>query len=337
MKNRYIYKPVVFLLIFFLLDKIFLLDFFKNDFLQTGNVIYYQHRKMLLERLLVKKDKEKKLVIAFGDSRAYSFSDLALPEHIKKSWEIYNFAAPQAAPVYSYFMLEKMIEKGIHPDVIFFVISPEGFDDKKRLIHSPFFRLAADEAFIKKYWNEFPAEDKNRYVMDKVFAVQGAEFDLQLFVRRLLGGKMEDYEAGFNQDIMILNLYKGEFLGYTAPFNDEKSLDKHASQLKSIYLNNFSVDETQFRFVEKLYALAKTNNIKVISIWPKVYPGYKQGFDELGLQEKWWKRIVAMSSEYGMLSIDFNKEAKCNIFYDASHQSVQCIKEQVEILINGYL
>ena len=32
------------------LDKIFTIDYFKNNFMQTGNIVYYKHRPLLFEK-----------------------------------------------------------------------------------------------------------------------------------------------------------------------------------------------------------------------------------------------------------------------------------------------
>lgn len=336
MKINYIYKPVIFLFLFFVADKIFLLPYFKKEFVQSGNVVYYRQREMLLDRLQKRKS-DKKLILAFGDSRAYAFSDLSLNDKLKEQWELYNFSAPQAAPVYSLFMLEKMIQNGVVPNAIFLVISPEGFDDKKGLIHSPFMKFGADINFIQKYWSDFPAKDRREFMMDNLFAVAGVEFDINLLLSRLLSGELNQYNKIYNKNIMVLNLYKGESLGYVTPFNDITQLKKKSSQLKSIYLRNFQLDNTQFYFLEKFYQLAAKNKIQVISIWPKVYSEYKDALNELDLENKWWQRINLLSEKYGMASLDFNRIVKCDLFYDASHQSAQCIQEETEDLIKHYI
>ena len=332
MKNSYIYKPFIFLLVVFALDKIFLLEYFQKEFLQTGNVVHYRHRELLLKRLQEKKE-DKNLIVAFGDSRAYAFSDLALKPEQKKKYEIYNFSAPQAVPAYSFYMFRKMIGNGVVPDQVYFVISPEGFDDSKRLIHSPFLRLGADQEFVNSYWEHIPSEDRNRYMLDKVIAVRSVEFDLKLFLDRLVKGKLDEYDPDFSQLMMILNIYKGETLAYNTYVNDIPALERNSLQLKSIYLSGFKVDDTQFYFIEQMFRLARENNVKIYAIWPKVYKDYREEIYKLGLEKLWWQRIVELSKKYKMIPVDFNKGFACDLFYDASHQSIQCVKEQVDYLM----
>ena len=58
-KSRvFLYYPVFFFLVLLVLDKIFTIDYFKNNFLQTGNIVYYKHRPVLFEKL--KQDKSDK-------------------------------------------------------------------------------------------------------------------------------------------------------------------------------------------------------------------------------------------------------------------------------------
>ena len=332
MKNSYIYKPFVFLLIVFALDKIFLLEYFQKEFLQTGNVVHYRHREMLLKRLQERKN-DKKLIVAFGDSRAYAFSDLALKPEQKKKYEIYNFSAPQAVPAYSFYMFRKMIKSGVVPDQIYFVISPEGFDDSKRLFHSPFLRLGADNEFIDSYRQYIPDEDYHRFLLDRLIAVRSVEFNLKLFIDRLAKGEMDQYDPDYSQLMMILNIYKGETLAYNTYVNDVPALERNSLQLKSIYLSGFNVHDTQFYFIEEMFRLAQENNVKIYAIWPKVYKDYREEIYKLGLREKWWNRIVDLTIKYGMKTVDFNKGFACDLFYDASHQSIQCVKEQVDYLM----
>ncbi len=333
----YIYSPVIFILLLFGIDKIFSMSFFKEKFLQTGNVIYYKHRERLLERL--KKDPSKKnLILVFGDSRGYSYSNIAFDQNInrKNKWNVYNFSAAQAVPAYSFYMFRKIIQSGVKPKLVVFAVSPEGFDDSKRLIFKPFLRLGADTEFVSSYWKNIPDEDKYEYLLDRLFVYRSLEVDFKLMISRMKTRSLNQYDPDQNQELMILNLYNGEQLAYTAFQNDDGKLKKDSLRMKNIYFSQFHIDNTQFFFIEEMLKLAKENRVMVNILWPKVYTDYKKIYDELDLKNNWWKQLESLALKYEMRTFDFNEVSKCSLFYDASHQSSICFNEQLNFLVDEY-
>ncbi|PKA15427.1 DUF1574 domain-containing protein [Leptospira haakeii] len=338
MKKKFIYIPLIFIVFLFLADKIFLLDFFKTSFYQEGNPVYYTHRNHLFEKL--KGDpslKEKNLALAFGDSRAYPYSIKTLPENIQKDWTVYNFSGPQAVPAYGFYWFRKIIQSGIKPKVVFYVVSPEGFvDDSRGLLYEPFLRIGADEEFRQTYWDHFSDSDKLEILKEKFFSIRKIRPGFKLFWSRLTGGKLKQYRADQNHENLILELGNGEQLGYASVSNNPKKLAKDALRLKSIYLSGFTLGENEFYFVEEFLKLAKEEGVKTYLIWPKVYPGYRAGYYELGLEKSWWPRIQKLAETYGASAADMNTLSSCDLYYDGSHQSVLCILEQSEILMNDF-
>lgn len=336
MKHFYRYYPILFLLLFFCLDKLFLHPYFREQFLQDGNVIYYVHRRQLFNRLKKQYPKLKKnLVIAFGDSRAYSYSNVFLREH-ENDWTIYNFSGPQAVPAYSYYWMEKLTSAGVIPKLVFFVVSPEGFDDKKGLMHKPFLRLGADDSFVIQNWQDIPQKDRNNYLLDKLIALRGLEMDYKLLWTRWRNHNLSQYNPKVNSGMLILNLGNGEQLAYANHVNQPEKLEKDARRMSSIYFYQFEIHKTQFIFTEKLLKLAQKHGTSVILIWPKVYPTYYKKYQALQLDKRWGKKMARLAQKYGMQYIDFNKKSTCKLFYDASHQSIKCFPEQTRLLFELY-
>ncbi|TGL65726.1 DUF1574 family protein [Leptospira sarikeiensis] len=337
MKKKYIYIPFVFLIFLLLLDKIFLLDFFQTSFYQEGNPVYYSQRKHLFEKLKADPSvKDKNLLLAFGDSRAYPYSIKTLPASFSKDWTVYNFSGPQAVPAYGFYWFRKILNSGIKPKAVFYVISPEGFDDSKGLFYEPFLRLGADEEFKKAYWEKFPFSDQWEILKENFFTIRRIKPGFKLFWSRLISKKLELYRPDQNHENLILELGNGEQLAYASASNNPKKLEKDALRLKSIYLSGFTLGETEFFFVEEFLKLAEKEGIKAYLIWPKVYPGYRAGYYELGLEKTWWPRVQELASKYGASAADMNTLSSCDLYYDGSHQSVFCISEQSEILMNDY-
>lgn len=337
MKKKYIYYPLIYLFILFLVDKVFLLDYFQKEFLQDGNVIYYRQRHLLFERMKKEVPKDpRKLAVAFGDSRAYAFSEKLLTNDYKKDWTVYNFSGPQAPPIYAFYWFEKMIQNNIKPDLVIFTISPEGFYDALRLVHQPVLRLGVDEEFVKRHWNDIPKEDRREYIIDKLIAFRSIEFDYKLFMSRLKEGELDQYDPEKNSHMAILNLFKGEQLAYTALVNDYKRLNKDARRMRKLYFSNFEVDQTQFTFTEKLLKLAKEHGITVFVTWPKVYKELRKEYEKEKIRVVWQGKLKKLVQKYGMNFYNFNKITDCDLFYDASHQSNLCFEEQINFLIEEY-
>ncbi|EPG75820.1 PF07611 family protein [Leptospira fainei serovar Hurstbridge str. BUT 6] len=337
MKRIFIYYPFLFLLFLFCADKIFTLEYFRDSFYQDGNPVYYSQRRSLFQRMLKDpKIQERNLAIAFGDSRAYPYSEKALEEKMKKDWVLYNFAGPQAVPAYGLYWLRKSIQAGVKPKVVFYVVSPEAFDDTKGLMYEPFLRLGADEEFIRAYWNNFTLADKLDLLKERIFAYRKVKPSFKLFWSRLTSGDLDEYDPVFNDERIILDMTNGEQMAYATATNNPKKLSKDAIRLKSIYLSGFEVSDTQFFFVEEFLKLSKENGIVAYIVWPRVYDGYRKGYYELGLDKIWWPRIRELANKYDARSVDMNVANSCDKYYDASHQDIFCIVDQIRLLMNDY-
>ncbi|HNE07619.1 MAG TPA: DUF1574 domain-containing protein [Leptospiraceae bacterium] len=334
----YLYYPLLFFLVLIGLDKIFTIDFFKDNFLQTGNIVYYKHRPLLFEKL--KSDNSNKdLFLAFGDSRAYAYSDIAFEtdKERKEKYSIYNFSGPQAVPAYTLYWMEKIVKAGIKPKLIFFIVSPKGFDDSKGLMHSPFLRMGADDDFVIRYWKHIPSDDRQEYILDKLVAFRKLEVNYKLFLERVRKGQLKEYDIRYNTELPLLNISKGAQLAYMSFANDIKRLEEDTLRIKSIYLgSNFKQNETQYFFTEKVLEIAKENKIKVFLVWPRVYKTYRLEYDKLKLKESFGKRMETLASKYDMRFFDLNEVSDCDEFYDASHQSVSCYRKIVNYFVDEY-
>ena len=340
MKNSriFLYYPLFFFLGLLGLDKIFTIDYFKNNFLQTGNIVYYKHRPLLFEKLKADKS-EKNLLIAFGDSRAYAYSELAFgtDKERKEKYSIYNFSGPQAVPAYTLFWMEKVVEAKLQPKLIFFVVSPEGFDDSKGLMHDPFLRMGADDEFVGKYWKNIPSDDRQEFLLDKMVSFRRLEFNYKLLLERVKSRKLKEYDIRYNSELPLLDISKGSQLAYMSFVNDEKRLEADSLRMKNIYLgSNFKQNETQYFYTEKVLELAKANNIKVFLIWPRVYKTYRKEYEKLQLKESFGKRMTELADKYGMRFYDLNTVSDCDEFYDASHQSVSCYGKIVNFFVDEF-
>ena len=332
----FLYKPILFFFILFLFDKIFLLPFFKNKFVQDGNSIYYKHRELLVKKLANRKD-NKKLITIFGDSRAYAYSELAFKGDKKEKYTVYNFSSPQAVTAYSTYIFEKILKNNIKPELLIFIISPEGFDDNKEIFHSPFVRLGSDKDFNEKYFSHFPFSAKKDYYLDELVQFRKLEFDYKLFLERVSKLKFSEYSIDTNTKLPLLDVSNGSQLAYMSFVNDIQKLEKDSLRIKNIYLgNNFQIHDTSFYFVEEFLKLSQENKIQSYIIWPRVYKSYRNYYDSYHLESKFGERLKELTKKYNQTYFNFNESPECDTFYDASHQSVLCFDKNLNYLVDEY-
>ncbi|TGM48304.1 DUF1574 domain-containing protein [Leptospira biflexa] len=332
MKSKpFLFYPVVLFLFIFLVDKIFLLPIFHDEFLQAGNSVFYFQRKVLKERLLRDPDlKEKKLALVFGDSRSYPFSELGIPEPHKKDWSLYNFSSPQGIPMNSFIQFQEILKSGVTPNFVILSLSPEAFDDSKGFILSPFLRMGCDKNCIETVWEDVPSKEKWYYFLDHVFAIRSVEFNLSLFSSRLKQGKLREYKSAYNQEYQLINFTKGEYLMYGVHENPIEKIKNDTVRIGNLYMRSFVLGKSQLPYVEAFLKLTKEKNIKTLVIWPKVFPGYYSYYEKFQVKEVWWNPIEVMAKQYGASSLNWNQPNTCDLFNDASHQSALCFVDQMK-------
>ncbi|TGM34245.1 DUF1574 domain-containing protein [Leptospira biflexa] len=332
MKSKpFLFYPVVLFLFIFLVDKIFLLPIFHDEFLQAGNSVFYFQRKVLKERLLRDPDlKEKKLALVFGDSRSYPFSELGIPEPHKKDWSLYNFSSPQGIPMNSFIQFQEILKSGVTPNFVILSLSPEAFDDSKGFILSPFLRMGCDKNCIETVWEDVPSKEKWYYFLDHVFAIRSVEFNLSLFSSRLKQGKLREYKSAYNQEYQLINFTKGEYLMYGVHENPIEKIKNDTVRIGNLYMRSFVLGKSQLPYVEAFLKLTKEKKIKTLVIWPKVFPGYYSYYEKFQVKEVWWNPIEVMAKQYGSSSLNWNQPNTCDLFNDASHQSALCFVDQMK-------
>ncbi|MCS7205967.1 MAG: DUF1574 domain-containing protein [Leptospiraceae bacterium] len=236
MKNikNLLFYPLLILLLF-LFDKIFLWEVVRDHFLQPGGMVFYRHRKELLENLKNHvqnqpknfKD-QKKLFVVLGDSRSLGLGQEVANYIQRKDLDIWNFTAFQAVPAY-YFYLAKKILEFHHPDVFLVGVSPDAFNRNTHIFANPVLIFGVDEDFIKKYDNLIPRKDKEIYKKSKLFALAGIQFSMKTLLQRIKGSifgsntqeLLEKYQIEYNQLteqekklLQVLLLFGEENLSY---------------------------------------------------------------------------------------------------------------------------
>ncbi len=333
LSKRFLFYPLFLFAAILLLDKVFLLPLFHKEFLQAGNSVFYHHRKVLKQRLVSEINlKDKKLAVVFGDSRSYPFSEKGIPKDKQKDWTLYNFSGPQGIPMYSYFTLRDILSRGVRPNFVILSLSPEAFDDTKGFINSPFLRLACDDQCLNEVWGHLGWKDKYEFVLDRLFSIRSVELNFGLFMNRLKRGKLSEYKASNNPEYQVINYGKGEYLMYATTANPIEKLEKDTRRVSAIYMKSYTLGDSQIAYVKSFLALTREHQIPTLVIWPKVYPKYYTNYIKFDLKHVWWEKIITLAKEAGASTIDMNESDTCDLFNDASHQSVYCFIDQMTMI-----
>src|SRR5262249_15025869 len=110
-KSKFLLLPVLFAVGLFLLDKLLLLPEVRDNFIQPGGAIYYRQRAEQIGRLrehLRARPVSEKNVVVFGDSRSFAIGDFVASFVGFRDVKVWNFAGPQALPVYHAWLAEKL-------------------------------------------------------------------------------------------------------------------------------------------------------------------------------------------------------------------------------------
>ena len=189
-KYRFIYYPVIFIAVIFLLDKIFLIPEMRQNFIQPGGMMYYSQRILQLSYLknfLEKDNQGKKVAVVMGDSRSFALGNIAAWFSGKKDWYLYNFAGPQAVPAYHFYLAQKIFSRQKRPEYLIIGLSPDGFNKNNPFFANPVMAMGMDDRFIQKYSDVILPKDREAYFNSRQFALMGMQFSFKVFLKRSAG------------------------------------------------------------------------------------------------------------------------------------------------------
>lgn len=311
-KYRYIYYPVLFIVLFFLLDKIFLLPEVRRNFIQPGGMLYYYQRNQMLSDYanIKSRNKNKKTAIVLGDSRSFALGNFTLSEKHRKKWNIINFAGPQAVPAYQFYITEKLIsiEK---PDAIILGLSPDGFNENSPFFITPVLTFGTDAQFIRRAERNFSSVESQYLISSRRYALSGMNFSLKDLLKRISGNLMKDKKIS------------KEVLMYAPLFNDFLSKAGIENQMeKTAFLQSFFSSSTEDL---SQYKLNESPRKKIIDLgqgayyaWfgsatqeqlkeetEKIVRLYLGRFEVSDVQMNYYKSLLELASEAGIQVLVF--------------------------------
>jgi hypothetical protein len=101
-------------------------------------------------------------------------------------------------------------------------------------------------------------------------------------------------------------------------------------------MRSFTLGESQFPYVKKLIDLAQENGFQLMVVWPKVYGEYYKFYEKYDIANIWWAKIIGGYTQKNVTFLNMNEKNSCDLFNDASHQSVFCFVEQMDLIWRIY-
>lgn len=356
--------PVLILTGLFVFDKIFLIPGVRDSFMQPGGMVYYRHRKGLVEQLQKHMQspqaRQKQNVIVFGDSRSFGIGTGMAASAGRNDVTIWNFAGPQAVPAYHYYLTNKIFIQTVRPSAVLIGISPDALNRNAGIFSSPVLNYGTGQDFYEDHITMVPEFDRERYIQTRRFAITGMQFSLRTLIRRTQGSltgagsekispelmaslsqeqktmamslarasseTLGNYSYENSDQIKVLNMTRGAQYAWVGRMSDAE-LKKETEQLVNLYLESFRPSAEQMYFFEKTLQILQKSGVKVVVFRPKVNPHLREVYRSEPKIAVLWTRIQYLSRLYGARTIDLNEAIECNDYYDASHMSVTCYPE----------
>ncbi len=330
MKHKFLF-PAMLLGVLFFVDKIFLIKKIQLLTQKDATFLYYQYKPELLKKLKdTYKQKKQKLLVLIGSSRLM-FVDYFEFKKIYPNWELFNFSVPVNSPAYYLYIIEKIIEEDIKPDLIILETDPYLFNE-----FSPGFRksnlpYSFDIWFVINHFNLFEREEVSEFLGYLLFAGKRYPPDILILLERIRNP---------NNQILQLFYKTDEFQRLTngcglPPIPIKEWYVRNLSEIeisakRSIQwlYPNYKFSERQWIFFTKSLELLKKNQIHFLLVKPQVSPIMQEMLIKnpktYYAHQVWKKRIQEVIQSYELIDFSENQDFFCNTFVDGSHMSREC-------------
>ncbi|GIX41019.1 MAG: hypothetical protein KatS3mg129_0752 [Leptospiraceae bacterium] len=339
------YIPLFLFFIVFILDKIFLIKKIQLLTQKDATFLYYQYKETLLNQLekFYQNNKEnKKILIIIGSSRLM-FVDYKEFKKIYPEWEMYNFSVPVNSPAYYLYIIEKIIQRNIKPDLVLLESDLFQFNE-----YSPGFKKSNlpytfDLSFVLRNFNLFERDEVSEFLGYYLFAGKKYPPDLYVLWKRIT-----------NPDDKILYIYikteeyqkENNGCGLAAvPFRewyirDLSEIEISSMGTKSWLYKNYKESERQWTFFRKTIHLLNEFQILYIIIKPQVSPIMEEILQNdpiiQNAYKNWQLKINKIIPHKQWIDFTKSETFYCNTFVDGTHMSKECYDPMLYEVMNLY-
>lgn len=354
-KKPVLWIPLIGLMILLTWDR-FLSAPFIRPYTEKGVEFYlYNLKHVIIDEMQEwyrGRDRDDELMLIFGTSHMTTL-DMKLMRKMRPGMTSFHFAAPNASNGFHNYMLERILERGIKPDLIVLELMEGSANiaaDQFALVYS------YDIPYFWKYWNYYDPNSRDLFIRTQVFHTSRFPFYPEEFKLRLMNPeKRESHEAMKNLMIMTH--------GGKSPADEEsaegdktakkqyamqtfsplmrllanmESLEENADRIYKEKFKYINLSENQLRFLDRFLETCKQNNIKVILFSPVYHEYLTALIKKSDYYPRWQEILQRIPAEYGLPHVDMDARKdslKCHEFFDSHHLAKKCYEEQTRVFM----
>jgi len=354
--------PFLVVLLAFGFDKLFFIGHVEDYFLTTASFLNFDHKVEMLDELeaYTKTPNHRKTLVLFGNSRTMSFSR----EYIEANyhdWTLFNFSVPGGTTDYFYYLMQQIQKRDIHPDVVYFAVTPQGMNAKAAVALDEVMVFGLPPSFLLHEFRYYTLDELTNYIAKKAFLVYRYRPKLRTIEWRLSASGNEGQHQVDNFRNMLATTKKSleEHRGSVPydldikPAQNTDAINENAASIWKDAFVPFQLNEGQVFFTRESLLLAKKLGAKTGIVWPRV----SEPLRRLKETEKvvadrstgqadtvrhvFEPRMKQLAKDTGSVWMDFNYDSSfaigCEYFFDASHMASGCFRPFMDRLMNEVL
>ncbi len=348
----YLLFPALLLLAAFGLDKAFYIGDLEDYFLRTASFLNYDHKEDLVFELeaYLKRPQRRKVVVMFGNSRTMSFNNRYL-ERAHPEWILFNFSVPGGNADYYAFFMEHFRARNIRPELIFFAVSPQGYNRTPSIAMDEVMINGLSLGFVFWNWRRYNIDELSNFVAKKLFWNYQYRPKLTVIAKKLRNRKyhIRGFRALRVSSYYRLLIDRGSvpYHEHSDPKQDPEFLERTARGTWRDFFTPFTLSEPMFAFTEDFLRDARALGIPTRLLWARVGgPLRRRKVEEpvasadgtrSTVRQIWEPRMRALAARYNAPFVDMNytPSIRCDRYYDASHLAGACFAEFTDFLLSG--
>lgn len=349
MKRGFLLIPVFALLSVFTVDKIAGIDAVKFYTQSDATFLYYDYKPEMIEELKAYDAKRKsgedvppKLLIVIGSSRLMYYSYDSFRRNFPR-WEVYNFSAPVNSPAYYAYIIERILETGVKPDLVLLESDPFQFNENSPGFQKSNLGYTFDLRFILSNFGLFTRDEVSGFLARTLFSGYRYKPDLSAVIDRLQNPKHK-LLLGLKE----LDRYQRENNGNGKSIipkpdwfdRDYASLAVTSRMTTGWIYGNYEMSERQWVFFEDTLDLLKKDDVPFLLIRPQVSRPMTAILQQNGeirtATKEWKKRLTELNVQSRLLDLSDGDPFYCNAFVDGSHMALECYDPMLWQVMDRY-
>ena len=365
LKHKYLWYPLIALLVIVSIDKIFLLPVVLENTVLWKKIepMFYESRYHLFDQLDDEYNQRTQdgehLGVIFGSSRGGEFSaeDFA---KARPGAFTYNFSAPLAPPSYFYYWLDRILGAGMQPGFVVVEADPLLFG-RSAVNYSLSYTYDADFMLrntdvysrsgkgFRAEGRGFTLDEAENFFLKRMFALyryplsldtieeNNAEHSAIVPGKGLVTIRGKDFKKNLTEIVRDAN--RRNLGGIPNPLKfslPEAEIQKDADRMEELHLASGFPSTTQIIFFKKIIRRLADARVPVVVYWPLSAPQLRAKFEERNLIDTFQKDLNRFLEETRARHPDAHVEfldpyedesLTCRTFIDASHLSGACFPE----------